>query len=121
MENQTQPNLQANEIKGKLNVAKANIGTYNSTLGSGNAVERMKVIKEMVFIKFGSFKKFSQALGVRESMASLLLSGKYIPLKSSTIEKIAGVIGVNAVLLSQTYSELKLGGEQNAKPTTQSN
>lgn len=65
-------------------------------------------VKKIAILKFGSVTKFGRKLGVTKSCASILLSGKYVPLKIESIKKIANVLEIEPLLLQRIYDNLKL-------------
>ena len=64
-------------------------------------------LRSYAILRCGSISQFSQRLGVEKSMGSKLLSGKYIPKKTNTIEKISEVLGINFVVVTKIFLNLQ--------------
>lgn len=67
----------------------------------------IKDIKHVALLRFGSVASFGRKLGVTLPMASRLLSGGYIPLKAKSIHRIAEALGIDPVILTQIYGNIR--------------
>jgi len=92
------------EIQRKFNGLKEN--KSNSSRIDVKAVP-IEHLRSYAILRCGSISQFSEKLGVERSMGSKILSGKYIPKKTSTIERIAGVLGLNPVEVTKMFQNLQ--------------
>jgi len=95
------------EIEQNFNCEEKKEEPSRDFFGKYNPSEKMAFIREMAILKFGSINRFSKAMGVSRSMGSMLLSGQYIPLKITSLQRIADTIGINVILLTKIYEGLK--------------
>jgi hypothetical protein len=97
---------QEDQTEPKLNTSNKDLTPSQSDLRLN-----MHDVKNLAILKFGGVNAFGKALGVTKGMASVLLSGQYVPLREKTIKRIADCLGIDALQLSHIYSELKQGGK----------
>lgn len=64
-------------------------------------------VKKIALMKYASISGFGRSLGITTSMASRLLSGSYVPLTPESIRKIAHVLAIDEIVLTQIYTKLK--------------
>lgn len=64
-------------------------------------------LSKIAIFKCGSVGAFGRRLGVSRSRASQILNGIDIPIKPDSIQKIADVLSINIVLLTQLFSQQK--------------
>lgn len=111
--NNIQPNLQNNQIKGKLSSLNANKIPSSSELNLN-----MNDVKNIAILKFGGVNKFGRALGVTSALASRLLSGSYIPLKPESIRKIANLLEIDPIVLTKIYDNIQYSKSAEKKDTS---
>lgn len=102
--------LLKNEIKPILNDAREKQALFKADLNL-----TIEDVRKLALLKFGSITNFSRKLGITKGLGSRFLSGDYIPLKASSIQKIADVLEIDAVVLCQIYDELKFEEVSNGK------
>lgn len=107
LNDQRQPFFCQKEIKQKINCESPHKTNPQDFFENLSPPEKIAFFRNVAITRFGSINKFSQALGVSRSMGCQILGGTYIPLKSSSIEKIADVLGINVVILTKTFEEIK--------------
>lgn len=92
------------EIQPKFNTLKKN--KSNQSQIDVNSVP-LSHLRSYAILRCGSISQFSRRLGVEKSMGSKILSGYYIPKKTSTIERISEVLGINSVVVTKIFFNLQ--------------
>jgi len=92
------------KIQPKFNTLKEN--KSNSSRIDVKAVP-LEHLRSYAVLKCGSINQFSQKLGVERSMGWKILTGNYIPKKTSTIEKISEVLGLKSVVVIEIFRNLQ--------------
>lgn len=92
-----------------LTNSQANIEQVKAKVIPHNASDCLTIedIRKIAILKYTSISGFGRKLGVTQCMASRLLSGSYVPLTAESIKKIADVLAIDAVVLSQVYERCK--------------
>jgi len=62
-------------------------------------------LNKIAFLRYGSTEAFSKKLGVSRSRASQILNGLDVPVKSESIKKIAKLLNVDVVILTQLFAK----------------
>ena len=64
-------------------------------------------VRKQALLRYGSVTSFGKKLGITHGLASRLLSGDYVPLKPSSIQKIADALNIDPIILTQIYDIIK--------------
>ncbi len=62
-----------------------------------------ETLQKIAIAKFGSIGGFASALGICRSHGSDILSGKYIIRKPATLRRVAEVLQIDVIVLTQLY------------------
>ena len=78
---------------------------------SSNSKNRLDLtlsdLAKIVILKFGSIKAFGQKLGIGRSRACQILQGYEIPKRPDSIKKIAEVLDIDLVVLTQLFGSVE--------------
>lgn len=102
-------NHERDEVQPKFNYLSKNKGNQS---GIDVSSVPLSHLRSYAILRCGSISNFSRRLGVEKSMGSKILSGYYIPKKTSTIEKISEVLGINSVVVTKIFLNLQRLEEQ---------
>lgn len=63
-------------------------------------------VRKQALLLYGSVSGFSRKLGITHGLGSRLLSGSYVPLRASGIQKISDALHIDPIILTRIYDDI---------------